>query len=174
MKYMKSSTSKIDDQIADIYTRYRDLITRYIFSKIGDSAVAEDLTHDVFIRVIEHKYMLNVNTISSFLFIIARNIIFDYLRRYYKKQEIDNHIYNMTLSFSNEDEENVVVNNLLSLEQYRLSMMPKQRKCIYIMSRFEEKTIAEIADALNISRRSVEGHLLLGRKEIRAFMSKCI
>lgn len=42
------------------------------------------------------------------------------------------------------------------------------------MIRFEEKTLSEVAEELNIPKRTVEGHLLAGRRLVREYMKKCI
>ena len=41
-------------------------------------------------------------------------------------------------------------------------------------SRFEEMSAIEIAQEMNISRRTVEGHILLGRKQVRQYISRHI
>lgn len=42
------------------------------------------------------------------------------------------------------------------------------------MSRFEDKSSSEISAKLNLSRRTVENHLFISRKEIREYMKQCI
>lgn len=45
---------------------------------------------------------------------------------------------------------------------------------IYTLNRFENKTSPEIANELNLSCRTVENHLFLGRREMREFFRNCI
>jgi RNA polymerase sigma-70 factor (ECF subfamily) len=42
------------------------------------------------------------------------------------------------------------------------------------LNRFENKTSPEIANELNLSCRTVENHLFLGRREMREFFRNCI
>ena len=42
------------------------------------------------------------------------------------------------------------------------------------MNRFEGKSSETIAEELNLSRRTVENHLFLSRKEIRTYIKQCI
>ena len=41
-------------------------------------------------------------------------------------------------------------------------------------SRYGDKTSTEIAEALQLSRRTVENHLYIGRRDMREFFRKCI
>ena len=62
----------------------------------------------------------------------------------------------------------------MRMERERLAAMPEQRRLVYTMSRFEDKTSPEIAGELNLSCRTIENHLFLGRREMREFFRKCI
>ena len=48
-----------------------------------------------------------------------------------------------------------------------VSQMPPQRKQIYIMSRVEGMSNTEIAEKLNINKRTVENHLTAALADIR-------
>ena len=67
----------------------------YITYRITHRYEAEDLTQDIFVRLLDYKQMLRPDTVKSFLVTIARNIVIDYIRRYYKKQEIDSYILSL-------------------------------------------------------------------------------
>ena len=113
--------------------------------------------------------MLRPDTVKYFLFTIARNIVIDYIRRYYKKQEIDSYLYDFTVTSSNDTEEKIIADDLMAMERTRLAAMPEQRRLIYTLNRFEDKSSPEIASELELSCRTVENHLFLGRRDMRDF-----
>ena len=156
---METIANTYDDIITRSYEEYYQVILTYITYRITHRYEAEDLTQDVFVRLLDYKQMLRPDTVKYFLFTIARNIVIDYIRRYYKKQEIDSYIYD-TMS--------------TTMERTRLAAMPEQRRLIYTLNRFENKTSPEIANELNLSCRTVENHLFLGRREMREFFRNCI
>lgn len=118
--------------------------------------------------------MLRPDTVKYFLFTIARNLVTDYIRRYYKKQEIDSYLYDFTVTSSNDTEEKIIADDLMAMERTRLAAMPEQRRLIYTLNRFEDKSSPEIASELELSCRTVENHLFLGRRDMRDFFRNCI
>lgn len=171
---MKTTTSTSDNIIVRSYEEYHQIILNYITYRITHRYEAEDLTQDVFVRLLDYKQMLRPDTVKYFLFTIARNIVTDYIRRYYKKQEVDGYMYDTMSVSTNETEEKIIGDDLMKMERKRLAVMPEQRRLIYTLSRFEDKSSPEIANDLNLSCRTVENHLFIGRREMREFFRKCI
>lgn len=171
---MENKTMTSARLVADSYERYHRPVFRYICSRINDCEEAKDLSQDVFVRLMEYKQMLCPDTVCSFIYTIARNLMTDYLRRYYKKQEITSYIYDASRNSVDEPENRIVADDLSRHERLRISRMPSQRRKIYIMHRFGEQSSEEISQKLNLSRRTVENHLFIGRKEVREYIRQCI
>ncbi|MCI1683540.1 MAG: sigma-70 family RNA polymerase sigma factor [Bacteroides sp.] len=171
---MENNFIKSTQIIADSYCEYRNSIYRYIYYKISKEEEAKDLTQDVFLRLIDYKQMLRKDTVRFFIFTIARNLVNDYLRHYYKVQEVTSYLYDRTEKYTNNVESEIIAKDLLMLEKRKLSILPAQRHKIYAMSRFGNKTSSEIATSLNLSQRTVENHLFISRKEVREYIKKCI
>ena len=171
---METTANTSDNIITRSYEEYYQVIFTYITYRITHRYEAEDLTQDVFVRLLDYKQMLRPDTVKYFLFTIARNIVIDYIRRYYKKQEIDSYIYDTMSTSTNETEEKIIGDDLMTMERTRLAAMPEQRRLIYTLNRFENKTSPEIANELNLSCRTVENHLFLGRREMHELFRNCI
>ena len=171
MEDLKATTPCL---ITDSYKEYYPSVCSYIYYRINNWETAKDLSQDVFLRLMDYNQMLRPDTVKYFIFTIARNLLNDYLRRYYKKQEIDSYIYDTMSTSTNETEEKIIGDDLMTMERTRLAAMPEQRRLIYTLSRFENKTSPEIANELNLSCRTVENHLFLGRREMRELFRNCI
>ena len=100
---MENRTEKSDRMITEYYEEHRSSIFFYIYRRINDEADAEDLVQDAFLRLLEHRMMIRPDTLKYFLFTIVRNLLNDYLRRYYKRQEIDRYLYDMLPRFRSKD-----------------------------------------------------------------------
>lgn len=174
-KDMKDTSAHITVQfLTETYTTYRPLVVRYIYRKLNGCMETEDLVQDAFLRLLEYRSMLRPETVRSFLYTIVRNLVTDYLRRHYKKQEVMACMCE-GLSASVEDMESAVMAKDLSCqEEKRVNLLSPKVKAVYSMSRFEGKTTLEIAEELSIPKRTVEGYLLTGRKVVREYMRQCI
>lgn len=160
--------------IEDAYKEYRQSVVSYIYYKIGKRETSEDLAQDVFLRLMDYRQIVCAATIRNFIFIIARNLAYDYLRHSYIQQEITSYIYDMQPPHTNALEEQVIANDLLSLEKGRVARLPEQRRKIYVLARFAGKDVSEISRQLCLSPRTVGNHLYISRKEVRDFIKKCI
>ncbi|MBL7064892.1 MAG: sigma-70 family RNA polymerase sigma factor [Anaerolineae bacterium] len=68
---------------AEIYDRHQPAIYHYIFYRVGDVATAEDLTSEVFVRLVERidHFTYRGRPLLAWLYTIARNLITDYQRQ---------------------------------------------------------------------------------------------
>lgn len=171
---MENTTFLSNQIIADVYTVYYDSIFRYIYYKISNKEQAEDLAQDTFLHLLSYRETFCFNAMKFFVYTIARNLVIDYLRRYYKEREVNAYLQATTDTEINDVESNLCVGELSTLERVKLHKLPSQRRKVYMMSRFQYKTIPEISFELRLSRRTVENHLFLSRKEIRTYISRCI
>jgi RNA polymerase sigma-70 factor (ECF subfamily) len=79
----KSSIQAKKEMFSQIYAEYRQSIFNYIYFKIGDQHLADDITSEVFVKMVD-KYDANFKKdkpIAPWLFTIARNLIIDHQRR---------------------------------------------------------------------------------------------
>ena len=66
-----------------LYSRYYQSIYRYFYYRSGDAQTAEDLTADVFLKMVEAipGYRIEATPFHAWLFQIARNLAIDHFRR---------------------------------------------------------------------------------------------
>jgi len=67
---------------AEIYDRYQPAIYRYVFYRVADTATAEDLTSEVFLRLVEGigRFTYRGRPLLAWLYTIARNLVTDHYR----------------------------------------------------------------------------------------------
>jgi len=65
-----------------IYDQHRQPIFNYIFFRVGDDQLADDLTSDVFVRMVDKidTYSQNGRPLIAWLYTIARNLVIDHYR----------------------------------------------------------------------------------------------
>lgn len=72
-----------------LYERYFDRIYKYIYLKIGDATDAEDLTEQVFLKMIEaiHNFQWQGTTFAAWLYRIAHNQVVDTIRQHSRRPQ---------------------------------------------------------------------------------------
>jgi RNA polymerase sigma-70 factor (ECF subfamily) len=68
---------------SEIYDRHQPAIYRYISFRVGGTAAAEDLTSEVFVRVVGRidRFKYRGRPLLAWLYTIARNLVTDHHRR---------------------------------------------------------------------------------------------
>ena len=80
---LKRAKSFDEAALAELYDRYAPKAYAYIYRRVSDPVVAEDLTSDLFLRVV--RAILNEHTwktsFQAWLYRIAHNLVVDHYRR---------------------------------------------------------------------------------------------
>ena len=73
-----------------LYERFFDQIFRYVSFKTSNLSVAEDITGDVFLKMLEsiHTFRWQGHPFSSWLFRIAHNLVVDHYRKSGKRKTV--------------------------------------------------------------------------------------
>jgi RNA polymerase sigma-70 factor (ECF subfamily) len=76
--------------LSALYERYYQGIYRYVYYRVSDSALAEDLTGDIFLKMLHgiQSYSIQGVPFSAWLYRIARNRVIDHMRRMPAKAEL--------------------------------------------------------------------------------------
>ena len=161
--------------IADIYQQYFDDVKRFFLAYTHEAMMAEDMTQDLFVRLMNFEQMIVPSTAKSFVFTIARRMVVDDARhQQFVRRATKGFLMKMEEERFWQDAETLECKQLRQMEQEALSRLPKKMAQVYRLTRFEEKTAQELAQELSISKRTVEYHLLVSRREIRSMLKKAI
>ena len=165
---MSKQQATFDDFFSECYLKYREYIKNYIALRICRPYEAEDLAQDVFVRLWEYRTFVKPDTVWSLLFTIARNIVTDQIRRYYKQEDFVAYIYNkVNDSDRNTTEDVICYRELKEKHEEVVKNLPAKRRRIYELSFNHELSCTAIAGKLSLSPRTVECQLLLARKTVR-------
>jgi RNA polymerase sigma-70 factor (ECF subfamily) len=75
---------------AEIYTRHHDAIYTYVYYRVNDASLAEDLAGEMFVRMVERidAFTYRGRPILAWLYTIARNLIVDHQRKQSKADHL--------------------------------------------------------------------------------------
>lgn len=163
-----------DKLIAESYAAMAGPLRRFIASRIGNATEAEDLTQEIFVRLLEYNALLSAETLPRFLFRIARNLITDYFRRHACRKRAAEYFACFTPVAVRNTEEQIAANDLLCIEQQVVAAMPHRKASVYTLYIYDDFSATDIAAALQISRRTVENHIFSARCDLRKAMANVI
>jgi RNA polymerase sigma-70 factor, ECF subfamily len=88
--WVESARAGSPEAIGWLYERYFDRIYKYIYIKLGDPTEAEDLSEQVFLKMIESvsTFQWQGSTFASWLYRIAHNQVVDSLRRNTRRPQV--------------------------------------------------------------------------------------
>jgi RNA polymerase sigma-70 factor, ECF subfamily len=138
-----------------IYEQYAHAIYRYIYSRVRDAQLAEDLTADVFLRMIEtiDRYEDRGWPISAWLYRIAHDRVIDTLRR--KRRRLQIPLEDWGESCDDPDIAACLSAEHQNLRGYFFRLTHSQRTVLWL--RFvDECSLQEVASKLGISEGAVK------------------
>lgn len=168
---MKQTANNQGQMIANFYTVHHAELVNFATSRLGNREESEDLVQDVFIKMMSFEGMINEETIKSFAFTIAANKVKDLLRRrIFRHKMEENAKYEMELQHSHVERMAEYHDTLRMVNDSMARLSPACAK-VYRMSLFEDMTAGDIAQEMNVSKRTVESQLFTSRKQVRAMLS---
>jgi RNA polymerase sigma-70 factor (family 1) len=144
----------------ELFERYAPRIYQFSLSYLKNKPDAEELVQDVFLKIWEKRELLDRSkNIKSLIFKIAVNTIYDFIRR----KNIENAFNDFAKANFEPGTENtwhsVIFEDLKKNLQIIVAHLPEQQQKIFNLSKINGLTNDEIAEQLQISKRTVENHL---------------
>jgi RNA polymerase sigma-70 factor (ECF subfamily) len=142
-----------------IYDQFADALFRYIYVRCGDRSLAEDLTSDLWVRIVEHLSSFRPPpgdprpAFAAWLYRIARNLVIDSQRR-----TRDDHVPISEHVAAREvppDEQVIARDDERAMQDALAQITPDQREVI-LLRFFEECTSAEVARRTGRSEGAVK------------------
>ena len=156
------AASKEGDEMAfrHMFDKYWDDLFRIAYRRLRSTEDAKDVVQDVFLSLWNNREAVWINeSIGGYLYTALRNKIFNFLEK-------DNNrlIKLMKMPFHPSEQEQNLFDNYCSkeLRQFialQVSSMPEKMRQIYLLSREEHMTNAEIATLLGLSHQTIKNQL---------------
>ncbi|MFW5425774.1 MAG: RNA polymerase sigma factor SigZ [Methylophagaceae bacterium] len=155
--------------IEKIWNNFHSQLLVFITSKMHDSALAEDILQEVFIKVQKNINQLNENDkLKSWLYQICNRTIIDF----YRSRETGDHTDDVEKLIATEE-------NYQDLEQINrcirilIDDLPENIRTILIASELELEKQQVIADRHHLSLPAVKSRIARGRKKLKNKLQAC-
>ena len=151
-------------ELSILFDRYHLRIYNFYKKMTQNKALSEDLTQEVFIKILKYKLSYKSGNFCSWIFTIARNIYADYYQR--NKKERTLLIKDDLLSSSDREvqESNMEINE--HLQRCLLLLSEKDRELI-IMHRLQEIKYEQIAEITGNSIGAIKVKMHRAMKKLK-------
>jgi RNA polymerase sigma-70 factor (ECF subfamily) len=163
--------------------RHKDKIHRYIYLKVKDQLLAEDIFQETFIKVIRTIKLGSYNEDGKFLpwvTRIAHNLVIDHFRKANKVKMISetsskNEEFNIFSTLALEDlniQDQITMQELQSQMVNLIDHLPDTQKEILVQRIFQDLSFKEIAEMEDISINTALGRMRYALINLRKLIEK--
>lgn len=155
-----------EDAYKQLFVKYYSPLCEYASQYISDDD-SEELVQELMLFIWETKENLVIETsLKSYLFISTKHRCLNAIKKNQYHERIHNQIYEK-IKDQFEDPDYYFVNELTANIRKAIDDLPETYRDTFILSRFGEKTNAQIADRLGISIKTVEYRISQALKILR-------
>lgn len=152
-----TGSSELNKNIELIYDRHYLDVYKFLVSFIGNRNEAEDLTQEVFIRVLKHRSNFNYQSkLSTWILSIAKYTAIDHLRKKRFSSIFKNSFFNQIPDENNNPDRLINdMENKIIINDAIMSLKPHYR-AVVILRGINELTVRETAETLGCKETKVK------------------
>lgn len=162
-----------DNGLREIIDIYYNGLTLYINGIVKDPSETEDIVQETFVRLAVKKPNFSPDrSFKTWLFTIARNIAYNYLKRYRSRlsdQPVDDMI--ILTDGTDVEKEYLKTQRNIDLHKAMKQLNPDYFQVLYLMY-FEDLDTEGIAEVMHRSRRQIGDLIYRSKKSLRSILEK--
>ena len=157
-----------------LHSMYYGKLCDFVFSYLKEKESCEEVISDVFVNVWQKRKELgNIRNIQAYLYTCAKNQSIDLIRKNAIRIQPDTNCFEIDIPD--------IDSNLLSpleMKEFRenlqkaISELPTQCQIIFKMVANDQLSYKEIAEVLNLSRKTVEAQVTIAYKKLTVYLKK--
>lgn len=157
-----------------LFHEYRSFVYTNALRMVKDREYALEIVQNVFLRIWSNRSAMDIQTdFKSYLFIVTRNIIFDFFRKTAQSKEVleklESHMQ-VNYRLTNSTEEYLFLKDAQENLQRTLALLPPKCKEVFILCKIEGLSYDEVSKKLNISKATINNHIVKGTKILKKAM----
>jgi RNA polymerase sigma-70 factor (ECF subfamily) len=168
-----------ENALAVLIRRHESKIFGFIYSKVSDKDVSNDIFQDTFIKVIKTLKLNSYNEEGKFLpwvMRIAHNLIIDHFRKN-KKMPMFRETEEFSI-FSIMSDDSLTIENQIIAEQVEVDIrrlveeLPSDQKEVLMMRMYQDMSFKEISETTGVSINTALGRMRYAIMNLRKIIDK--
>lgn len=155
-----------------LFDQHRKRVYTYALKIVKSASYAEEILHDVFIKIWQYKSITEIENLELFLRTVTRNTTFKVLRRIKLEIKVNDEWGQGWEEVHNETENTILLKDTAQILNEGINLLSPQQKLVYVLCRNEGLKYADVAQRLSISTETVKSHMKQALKFLRTYVSK--
>jgi RNA polymerase sigma-70 factor (family 1) len=145
---------------SELYRRYWEKLFEKAYARMKSAEIARDLVQDLFVQLWLKKETLHIHTsIAAYLFVALRNAVLNHAAfQAVRTTHADSLKHSLPSSAYTTHDQVVFADLQGALQQESSKLSPKCREA-FELSQFEDLSVQDIAQRMNLSPNTVRNHL---------------
>lgn len=154
-----------------LYNTYKHQLAGNLLKLVKASDVAEDILHDVFVKVWENRSKIDPERcFEGYLYRIAANMVSDFYRKISKDRNYQDYLINIQETVYQHIDELLENKYRRELIDKALTELPPKCRTVFQLCKIEGRSYEEVSDLLQISPNTISNHLNRANKKILLFL----
>lgn len=166
---------KHDSQWAfdNLYRMYAHRLFAFALEYCHHKETAEEIVEDTFIWIWNHRHDIKQEkTLFNLVFIKARHLLINAYRATLNSPHFEDYVNYSNSLGTEEQESQLEYDEFMHVIRQGLDRLPLTQRRVIELSRFEQKSIIEIASMLNLKEQTVRNQLSLGLKQLMVLIGQ--
>ncbi len=162
---------QLDDKkaLAELFDRYFPKVYTLTSYHVKDHMLAEELAMDLFFKLWQKRSAVTITTsLSAYLLRSAKNMVINHLRKNMPVYMPIDPALEHSLAASAHADDDILRSELERIYQNSLEDLSPQRRQVFVLSREENLTYAEIAERMNLSVNTVKNYMTAALSQMRS------
>lgn len=168
-----------ESALSDLVTRHKQRIFSFIYSKVFDRDVTEDIFQDTFIKVIRTLKRGAYNEEGKFLpwvMRIAHNLVIDHFRKNNRMPKFENsgdfNIFSVLSDSSLNAEKSMIKGQVENDVRRLIEELPEDQKTVLLMRIYRDMSFKEISEQTGVSINTALGRMRYALINLRKVIDK--
>jgi RNA polymerase sigma-70 factor (ECF subfamily) len=151
----------------EIYNRYWLKLYSLALTQIGTKEEAEDLIHNLFESLWKKRTELSIRNLTTYLIASVKYLSVAYIKSQINLRKYQEYLIFQEIDRSTSTEDIINYADLQRAVENAMKSLPEKTVEVFKMSRFDKKSVREIAEHLQLSEKAVEYHITKSLKVLR-------
>jgi RNA polymerase sigma factor (sigma-70 family) len=146
-------------QIEHLFRQHNDALLRFLTARTGSSQEAKDVAQEAYVKLLALDKPGTVGYLRAYLYQTAANLVKDRMKQRVRRDRIDTLMFFDRAEAAPSPEPLWDARQRLDLISRAIDELPALCRAAFILRKFDELSVEEVAERLSVNVRSVKRYL---------------